>query len=77
MYALYAPVQATYKGSQSLKGLVKMKYDKEHKESLAKYPELKACWRTPYQNSRSKTFSRFPANQHGRKPFTDQGTSGT
>ena len=41
MYALYAPVQATYKESQSLKGLVKMKYDKEHKESLAKYPELK------------------------------------
>ena len=35
-----------------------------------------ACWRTPYQNSRSKTFSRFPANQHGRKPFTDQGRLG-
>lgn len=41
MYALYAPIQATYKESQSLKGLAKMKYDKEHKESLAKYPELK------------------------------------
>ena len=41
MYALYAPVQTTYKESQSHKGLAKMKYDKEHKESLAKYPELK------------------------------------
>ena len=41
MYALYAPIQATYKESQSLKGIAKMKYDKEHKESLAKYPELR------------------------------------
>ena len=28
MYALYEPIQATYKESQSLKGLAKMKYDK-------------------------------------------------
>ncbi len=41
MYALYAPIQATYKESQSLKGLAKMRYDKEHKDSLSKYPELK------------------------------------
>lgn len=41
IYALYTSIQATYKESQSLKGLAKMKYDKEHKESLAKYPELK------------------------------------
>ena len=41
MYALFAPIQATYKESQSLKGLAKMKYDKEHKDSLSKYPELK------------------------------------
>ena len=41
MYVLYAPIQATYKESQSLKGIAKMKYDKEHKESLAKYPELR------------------------------------
>ena len=40
MYALFAPIQATYKESQSLKGLAKMKYDKEHKDSLLKYPEL-------------------------------------
>ena len=39
MYALYAPIQATYKESQSLKGFAKMKYDKEHKDSLSKYPE--------------------------------------
>ena len=41
MYALFAPIQATYKESRSLKGLAKMKYDKEHKDSLSKYPELK------------------------------------
>ena len=41
MYALYAPIQATYKESWSLNGLAKMKYDKEHKDSLSKYPELK------------------------------------
>lgn len=27
--------------SQSLKGLAKMRYDKEHTDSLSKYPELK------------------------------------
>ena len=32
---------ATYKVSQPLKGLAKMGYDKEHKDSLSKYPELK------------------------------------
>ena len=38
MYAQYEPYRTAYKESQSLKGLAKMKYDKE---SLAKYPELK------------------------------------
>ena len=41
MYALYELYRTTYKESQSLKGLAKMKYDKEHKESLAKYPEMR------------------------------------
>jgi len=41
MYALYEPYRTTYKESQSLKGLAKMKYNKEHKESLAKYPEMR------------------------------------
>ncbi len=41
MYALNASIQAAYKESQSLKGLAKMRYNKEHKESLSKYPELK------------------------------------
>ena len=27
MYALFAPIQATYKESQSLKGFAKMKFD--------------------------------------------------
>ncbi len=28
MYVLFAPIQATYKESQSLKGFAKMRYDK-------------------------------------------------
>ena len=51
MYALFAPIQATYKESQSLKGLAKMKYDKEHKDSLSKYPELKERMQSLLQNS--------------------------
>ena len=34
------PYRTTYKESQSLKGLAKMKFDKEHKKSFAKYPEM-------------------------------------
>ncbi len=41
MYALFAPIQATYKESQSFKGLARTRYDKERKDSLSKYPELK------------------------------------
>ena len=41
MYALYEPIQQTYQESQSLKGFAKMKYDREHKESLSKYSELR------------------------------------
>ena len=41
MYALYEPYRTTYKESQSLKGFAKMKFDREHKESLAKYPEMR------------------------------------
>ncbi len=41
MYALFAPIQSTYKESQSLKGFTRMKFDKGHKDSLSKYPELK------------------------------------
>ena len=41
MYALYVPIQAAYKEIQSLKGLAKMKFDKEHKGSLSKYPKWK------------------------------------
>ncbi len=36
MYALYAPIQATYKESQSLKGFAKIKFNKEHKHFLKK-----------------------------------------
>ena len=41
MYAFYEPYRTTYKESQSLKGLAKAKFDREHKESLAKYPEMR------------------------------------
>lgn len=41
MYALYAPVRDVYKESGNLKGFAKMKFDKENKESLDRYPELK------------------------------------
>ena len=41
MYALYEPYRTTYKESQALKGIAKMKYDREHKESLEKYPEIR------------------------------------
>ncbi len=50
MYALYAPIQTTYKESQSLRGLAKMRYDKEHKDSLSKYPELKERMQSLLQN---------------------------
>ena len=38
MYALFAPIQAAYKESQSLKGFAKMKFDKEHKDSFQSTP---------------------------------------
>ena len=50
MYALFAPIQATYKESQPLKGFAKMKFDKEHKDSLSKYPELKERMQSLLQN---------------------------
>ena len=50
MYALYAPIQATYKESQSLRGLAKIRYDKEHKDSLSKSPELKERMQSLLQN---------------------------
>ena len=55
MYALYAPIQATYKESQSLKGFAKMKFDKEHKDSLSKYPELKERMQSLLQNGEKIT----------------------
>ena len=61
MYALFAPIQATYKESQSLKGLAKMKYDKEHRESLAKYPELKEHMQSLLQNGEKITPKQWKA----------------
>ena len=55
MYALFAPIQATYKESQSLKGFAKMKFDKEHKDSLSKYPELKEHMQSLLQNGEKIT----------------------
>ena len=61
MYALYAPIQATYKESQSLKGLAKMKYDREHKDSLSKYPELKERMQSLLQNGEKITPKQWKA----------------
>jgi hypothetical protein len=55
MYALFAPIQATYKERQSLKGLAKMRYDKEHKDNLSKYPELKDRMQSLLQNGEKIT----------------------
>ena len=41
MFVIYETYHTIYKESQSLKGLAKIKYDKEHKESLEKYPEIR------------------------------------
>ena len=61
MYALYASIQATYKESQSLKGLAKMRYDKEHKDSLSKYAELKERMQSLLQNGEKITPKQWKA----------------
>ncbi len=61
MYTLFAPVQATYKESQSLKGLAKMRYDKEHKDSLSKYPELRERMQILLQNGEKITPKQWKA----------------
>ena len=61
MYALFAPIQATYKESQSLKRLTKMRYDKEHKDSLSKYPELKERMQNLLQNGEKVTPKQWKA----------------
>ncbi len=61
MYALYAPIQTTYKESQSLRGLAKMRYDKEHKDSLTKYPELKERMQSLLQNGEKITPKQWKA----------------
>ena len=61
MYALFAPIQATYKESQSLKGLAKMRYDKEHKDSLSKYPELRKRMQSLLQNGEKVTPKQWKA----------------
>ena len=61
MYALFAPIQAAYKESQSLKGLAKMRYDKEHKDSLSKYPELRERMQSLLQNGEKITPKQWKA----------------
>ena len=61
MYALFAPIQATYKESQSLKRFTKMRYDKEHKDSLSKYPELKERMQNLLQNGEKVTPKQWKA----------------
>ena len=61
MYALFAPIQATYKESQSLKRFTKTRYDKEHKDSLSKYPELKERMQNLLQNGEKVTPKQWKA----------------
>ena len=61
MYALFAPIQAIYKESQSLKGLAKMRYDKEHKDSLSKYLELRERMQSLLQNGEKVTPKQWKA----------------
>ena len=61
MYALFALIQATYKESESLKGFMKMKFDKEHKDSLSKYPELKERMQSLLQNGEKITPKQWKA----------------
>ena len=72
MYALYAPIQATYKESQSLKGLAKMKYDKEHKDSLLKYPELKERMQSLLQNDEKITPKKWRAEKQSLQSEYDR-----
>ena len=61
MYALYAPVKDIYKENQTLKGSAKMKYDKEHKDSLSTYPELKERIQSLLQNGEKVTLKQWKA----------------
>ena len=61
MYALFAPIQAIYKENQSLKGLAKMQYDKEHRDSLSKYPELKERMQSLLQGGENITPKQWKA----------------
>ena len=61
MYTLYAPIQATYKESQSLKGFAKMRFDKEHKDCLSKHPELKERMQSLLQNGEKITPKQWKA----------------
>ncbi len=55
------PIQATYKESQSLKGLAKIRYDKEHKDSLSKYLELKERMQSLLQSGKKITPKQWKA----------------
>ncbi len=57
----YRPKYHEDLGSQSLKGLAKMKYDKEYKDSLSKYPELKERMQNLLQNGEKVTPKQWKA----------------
>ena len=50
-----------YKESQSLKRFAKMRFDKEHKDSLSKYPELKERMQSLLQNGEKITPKQWKA----------------
>ena len=61
MYVHYALIQATYKVGLSLKGFAKMKYDREHKESLARSPEQRERMQSLLQNGEKITPKQWKA----------------
>lgn len=64
LYAMYEPVQAVYKESLSRKGFSKMKYEKEHKDSLSKYPELKERMQNLLQQGEKITPKKWKSEIH-------------
>ena len=61
IFILYEQYHATYKESQALKGIAKMKYDKEHKESLEKYPEIRERMQSLLEQGEKITPKRWKA----------------
>ena len=61
MYALYESYRTIHKESQALKGIAKMKYDREHKDSLERYPEIRERMQSLLEQGEKITPKRWKA----------------